>query len=88
MQFVKKILSTERLTDKNGKKYVKTMVLMEDTLGNLQEASCYGEAKVGDKMMVYFHEQWNMIKAERIKHGGDEGAARETSATKADQESR
>ncbi|HRF69901.1 MAG TPA: hypothetical protein PKV66_00560 [Candidatus Pelethenecus sp.] len=65
-------------------KHLITYVLLDDGT----EASVYGEAKVGDKMMVYFHEQWNMIKAERIKHGGDEGAARETSATKADQESR
>ena len=46
-------------------KHLITYVLLDDGT----EASVYGEAKVGDKMMVYFHEQWNMIKAERIKLG-------------------
>ena len=48
-------------------KHLITYVLLDDGT----EASVYGEAKVGDKMMVYFHEQWNMIKAERIKHALD-----------------
>lgn len=61
-----------------------TYVLLDDGT----EASVYGEAKVGDKMMVYFHEKWNMVKAERIKDYGGEGAAGETTITKTDQESR
>lgn len=64
-------------------KHLITYVLLDDGT----EASVYGEANVGDKMMVYFHEQWNMIKAERIKNNG-EGAIRETSATETDQKSR
>ena len=55
-------------------KHLITYVLLDDGT----EASVYGEAKVGDKMMVYFN-KGQYINAERVKsNGGKEGTAGET----------
>lgn len=69
-------------------KHLITHVLLDDGTEASINTTVYGEVKVGDKMMVYFN-KGQYINARRVKsNGGDEGAARETSATKADQESR
>lgn len=63
-------------------KHLITYVLLDDGT----EASVYGEAKVGDKMMVYFN-KGQYINAERVKNGGKEGTAREEEKDRASKNS-
>ncbi len=55
-----------RVLRKEQGKHLITYVLLDDGT----EASVYGEAKVGDRMMVYFNKE-NYINARRIEGKGD-----------------
>lgn len=37
-------------------------------------ASVYGEAKVGDKMMVYYRPEWDRINARHLNEGKGDGS--------------